>query len=69
MSALPGNTNAQQGDRPKESVLVVRLTRERKGAYVRAARPDPLALWVQKHLDKACGYEEKAKTTNERPLQ
>jgi len=58
MNKMEGNTNAQQGDRPKESLLVVRLTRERKGAYVRAARPGPLAPWVQKHLDKAAGYKE-----------
>lgn len=58
MSAAPGNTNAQQGDHPKDSILVVRLTRKRKGAYIRAARPGPLAPWVQHHLDKAAGYKE-----------
>ncbi len=61
MSAAPGNNNAQHGDQPKESLLVVRLTRKRKGAYVRAARPGPLAPWVQHHLDKAAGYKEESK--------
>ena len=37
---------------------VVRLTRKRKAAYVRAARPGPLAPWVEKHLDRAAGYKE-----------
>ncbi|MEY4402895.1 MAG: hypothetical protein RIR91_930 [Verrucomicrobiota bacterium] len=60
MSAAPGNTNAQHGDTPKDSLLVVRLTRKRKAAYVRAARPGPLAPWVEKHLDRAAGYKEKA---------
>ncbi len=59
MSAPLRNNNAQHGDQPKESLLVVRLTRERKGAYVRAARPGPLAPWVEKHLDKAAGYNER----------
>ena len=58
MSAAPNNTNAQQGDEPKDSLLVVRLTRKRKGSYIRAARPGPLAPWVQQHLDKAAGYKE-----------
>lgn len=58
MNANIGNTNAQQGDQPKESLLVVRLTRKRKGAYIRAARPGPLAPWVQHHLDKAANYKE-----------
>lgn len=59
MSAPHQNTNAQQGDAPKESLLAVRLTRARKAAYVRAARPGPLAPWVQKHLDRASNYKEK----------
>jgi len=58
MSAAPGNTNAQQGDTPKDTLLVVRLTRKRKAAYVRAAHPGPLAPWVEKHLDRAAGYKE-----------
>jgi hypothetical protein len=59
MSAAPGNTNAQHGETPKDSLLVVRLTRKRKAAYVRAARPGPLAPWVQQHLDRAAGYQER----------
>ncbi len=59
MSAPPNNTNAQQGEQPKESLLAIRVTRKRKGAYIRAARPGPLAPWVQHHLDKAADYKEK----------
>lgn len=58
MSGTPNNTNAQHGPEPKESLLVLRITRKRKGAYIRAARPGPLAPWVQHHLDKAAGYKE-----------
>ena len=58
MSGTPNNTNAQQGPEPKESLLVLRITRKRKGAYIRAARPGPLSPWVQHHLDKAAGYKE-----------
>lgn len=53
-----GNQNACKGDAAKDSLLVVRLTRKRKSAYVRAARPGPLAPWVEKHLDKAANYKE-----------
>lgn len=31
----------------------LRTTRERKNAYVNAARPDKLTAWAFKHLDKA----------------
>lgn len=62
MSAPYNNTNAQTGSEPKDSLLAVRLTRKRKAAYVRAARPGPLAPWVEKHLDRAAGYKEKATT-------
>jgi hypothetical protein len=58
MSAPNNNTNAQHGDQPKDSFLVVRVTRKRKGAYIRAARPGPLAPWVQHHLDRASKYKE-----------
>lgn len=60
MPAPYNNTNAQKPeDEAKTSLLAVRLTRKRKGAYIRAARPGPLAPWVQHHLDKAAGYKEK----------
>jgi hypothetical protein len=59
MSAALGNTNAQHGDTPKDSLLVVRLSRKRKAAYVRAARPGPLAPWVTHHLDRAAGFKDK----------
>lgn len=42
---------------PAESWLQVRLTRERKGAYVKAAKARKLSEWVTGHLDKAAGYE------------
>lgn len=67
--ANTGNTNAQQEAQPKESLLVVRLTRARKGAYIRAARPGPLAPWVQKHLDRAAGYKPSAEESCSPPTE
>mgnify|MGYP003342831018 FL=1 len=61
MSGPLNNTNAQHGDEPKESFLHIRIDRRRKAAYVRAARPGPLAPWAIKHLDGAAGYKDKVK--------
>jgi len=53
------NTNAAKPDNQrKDSLLAFRVSRPRKSAYVRAARPEPVALWAQRHLDRAAGYKE-----------
>lgn len=44
----------------KQSNIVLELSRARKGAYVRAARPETLAGWIFKHLDAASGYDAEA---------
>ena len=36
--------------------LHIRTTLQRKSAWVRAARPRPLAEWVTEQLDRAAGY-------------
>jgi hypothetical protein len=40
-----------------ESQIQLRVTRRRKSAYVRAARPGTLAAFCFTHLDKASGYK------------
>ncbi len=61
MSAPYNNTNASKPDGlRKDSLIAFRTSRPRKSAYVRAARPEPLAVWAQRHLDRAAGYKEKA---------
>lgn len=35
----------------------LRTTLDRKSAYVRAAKPKPLAEWMTQVCDKASGYE------------
>jgi len=60
MSAPYSNKNARKPDDVrKDSLLAFRLSRPRKSAYVRAARPEPLAVWAQRHLDKAADYKER----------
>lgn len=60
MPAPDGNKNAAKpaGER-LDSILAVRVTRARKGAYVRAARPRRLSDWVTHHLDRAAGFKDK----------
>lgn len=36
----------------------IRTTMKRKNAYVRAAKPKPLAEWATKILDEAAGYKD-----------
>jgi hypothetical protein len=57
---------AEPEDTRDESEIVLRVSRTRKSAYVRAAqrrekKPRTLAAWCFEHLDKASGYEEDAK--------
>jgi hypothetical protein len=59
MSAPYNNKHAQHGEKPKDSLLAVRLERARKSAYVKAAYPRPLAVWTLEHLDRAAGYKSK----------
>ena len=40
-----------------ESQIQLRVTRRRKAAYVRAARPGTLASFCFTHLDKAANYK------------
>jgi hypothetical protein len=40
----------------KRSHLHLRIERERKAAYVKAAQPGTLADWCIKNLDAASGY-------------
>ena len=61
MSAPFNNTNAKKPPAVrKDSLIAFRTSRPRKSAYVRAAYPLPLAIWAQRHLDRAAGYKEKA---------
>lgn len=41
----------------------LRTTLERKGAYVRAARPRKLAEWMTAELDRASGYSTNTNKT------
>ncbi|MDD5350033.1 MAG: hypothetical protein PHQ12_07465 [Chthoniobacteraceae bacterium] len=41
-----------------DTQIHLRVTRRRKSAYVRAAKPSTLAAWCFLHLDKAAGYTE-----------
>jgi hypothetical protein len=43
------------------SVIHVRTTRRRKAAYVRAARPGKLTVWMLRHLDAAAEYDPAAR--------
>jgi TPR repeat protein len=43
------------------SQIQLRVSRKRKAAYVRAAKPGPLAGWCFKHLDAASGFTEPPK--------
>jgi hypothetical protein len=50
-------------DKRAGSFIQLRVKRERKAAYVRAAqrrakKPKTLAAWCFEHLDKASGYTE-----------
>lgn len=54
-------TTAKRGRPPYESEsatsrIVMRTTPHRKGAYVRAAKGEPLTEWAQRHLDAAARY-------------
>lgn len=39
-----------------ESVIVLRVSRQRKAAYVRAAQPGTLADWIFQRCDGASGF-------------
>lgn len=41
-----------------ESKIVLRVSRKRKAAYVRAAKPGTLAGWIFKQCDEASGFTE-----------
>ena len=40
------------------SEIQLRVTRKRKAAYVRAARPGPLAAWMFAVCDAASGFKD-----------
>lgn len=42
---------------PADHQIQLRVTRARKNAYVRAARPGKLSTWVFEKLDAASGYK------------
>lgn len=48
-------------EHPKPSLIVLRVTRERKAAYVRAAAGRPLASWIFALCDRAADFTEKPK--------
>lgn len=59
---MNNNENAKRGRPPRETESAVghihiRTTLDRKAAYVRAARPKPLAEWMTEILDKAANYK------------
>lgn len=43
---------------PATSTIVLRVTRSRKAAYVRAAHPQTLAAWMFEQCDKAATAKE-----------
>lgn len=49
--APTGNKNAQLGQDALESKVVLRVTREEKARWVRAAQPNPLASWIRDGLN------------------
>jgi hypothetical protein len=56
MGAPPGSKNAQKEATPADSFLYLRVTKQRKSAYVRAAQPEKLTEWATRHLDAAADY-------------
>lgn len=57
-----GRPELPEGQRA-DSQIQLRVTRERKAAYVRAAKGATLAAWCFANLDKAAGYsDEQAKS-------
>lgn len=64
-----GSHNAQKEADPAESFLYMRITRERKSAYVNASRPGKLTDWAQHHLDRAAGYEPTPKPQGISPAE
>lgn len=50
---LPDNQRA-------DSQIQLRVSRKRKAAYIRAAKPGTLAGWCFRNLDQASGFEAKA---------
>ena len=53
MPAPTGNKNAQLGQQPLDSNIVLRVTRQEKATWTRAARPEKLATWVRSTLNQA----------------
>lgn len=51
-------------DKQHTSKIVLRVSRHRKAAYVRAAKPGTLADWIFKLCDHASKYEEEKITPN-----
>jgi hypothetical protein len=49
--APTGNKNAQLGQAPLESQVILRVTRKEKAAWVAAAQPHPLATWIRDGLN------------------
>lgn len=47
-------------DKPAGGHIHLRVTMERKNAYVRAAKPGKLTEWIFERLDKAAGYQPKS---------
>lgn len=58
MGAPPKNDYARKpADQRRVSRIEIRTTRDRKAAYVRAAAGEKLAQWIERHLDRAAGFE------------
>lgn len=47
-------------ENPADAIIVLRVQRKRKAAYVRAAKPGTLAAWIIAACDKSAGYEPPA---------
>jgi hypothetical protein len=47
-----------QIDNPADHQIQLRVTKARKNAYVKAAKPGKLTAWCLKHLDAAANYKE-----------
>lgn len=45
-------------DNPADHQIQLRVTKARKNAYVKAARPGKLTAWCIQHLDAAANYKE-----------
>jgi hypothetical protein len=53
----PGPGRPTLGEEPADHQIQLRVTKARKLAYMKAARPGKLTAWCLQHLDHAANYK------------